>query len=119
MMDVESGCFLGKHLAARSPAAWTAAELAAFARDVFEEHGRPTEGVFISPSVWMSAEAVYADESMRNRIEGVFILGFRWPAMAEGERSLLEGAMRALGLALAWDEQGLPGDADLTRALDL
>ena len=117
MMDVESGRFVGRHVAARPPAAWTAWEISAFAREVFAEYGRPTEGVLISPSVWMSAEDLYGDEGMRQRIEEVFTLGFRWPAMAEAERLLLEGEMRSLGLALAWEEHAIPGYADLTRAI--
>jgi hypothetical protein len=59
-------------------------------------------------SVWASVEALYADPITRARVSAVYQAGWRWPAMAAGDRSKIESSLRSAGLALAWSEEELP-----------
>lgn len=113
--DVESQFILGQWAAPRAPGPFTAAEIAAFLAEIFARHGKPTEGVLISCSVWESIEALYFDAVTRERVRDVFQAGMLWPAMPAAERSKIEFYAESLGLRLLWSEEALP-ESVLPRA---
>jgi hypothetical protein len=103
-MDVVSQYALHGRPVEKTPSPFTAAEILAFLREVFDRHGLPRVGVLLSQSAWQSSAEMLLDDQVAQRAGFLRELDIDFGPMDIREKDKIVASLRELGLRVEFDE---------------
>ncbi len=101
--DVASYFMMDFEIVARQTDATQAGDIIPMLERVFDKYGKPTHGVIVSHSVWVSSDEMASDEDMVDRGADLQSVGVSFDAMSETEKRKLEQWIIAQGVRCEFD----------------